>query len=74
MSKVLGSELAQRFIEWAADIMGHDTLFTDGDGDVLAADIEQQLRVATVLTVIGGTSEIQRNIVATRYLELPRSN
>ncbi|MFM0394925.1 acyl-CoA dehydrogenase family protein [Paraburkholderia phytofirmans] len=73
MSKVYGSELAQRFIEWACELLGHETLFSESD-DVLARDMEQQLRVATVLTVIGGTSEVQRNIVANRHLGLPRSN
>lgn len=74
MSKVFGSELAQRFIEWAVEIIGRDAQFADGRGDVLAADLERQLRAATVLTVIGGASEIQRNIIATRRLNLPRSN
>jgi len=72
MSKVFGSELAQRFIAWAAEIVGPDALFEGGRGDVLAADVERQVRAATVLTVIGGASEIQRNIIATRHLGLPR--
>ena len=73
MSKVYGSELAQKFIEWACELFAEKALFSDTD-DNLAADLEEQLRVATVLTVIGGTSEVQRNIVSTRYLGLPRSN
>lgn len=73
MSKVYGSELAQRFIEWACELVGREALYADGP-DVLMQDLEQQLRVATVLTVIGGTSEVQRNIVANRHLGLPRSN
>ena len=72
MSKVYGSELAQEFVEWAAELLGHETLFSESV-DVLALDLEEQLRVATVLTVIGGTSEVQRNIVSSRYLGLPRS-
>jgi 3-oxocholest-4-en-26-oyl-CoA dehydrogenase alpha subunit len=73
MSKVYGSELAQRFIEWACELLANLALYREGD-DVLGADLEQQLRTATVLTIIGGTSEIQRNIVANRHLDLPRSN
>jgi len=73
MSKVYGSELAQEFVEWAGELMGHETLFAEG-ADVLAEDLEEQLRCATVLTVIGGTSEVQRNIVSNRHLGLPRSN
>jgi alkylation response protein AidB-like acyl-CoA dehydrogenase len=74
MSKVNGSELAQRFIEWATEILGSSSLLPDREKDVLGSDLEQQLRVATALSVIGGTSEVQRNIIATRYLALPRSN
>jgi alkylation response protein AidB-like acyl-CoA dehydrogenase len=73
MSKIHGSELAQRFAQWAADMLGEEALFADSEKDILAADIEQQLRAATVATVIGGTSEVQRNIVARRALNLPRS-
>ncbi|RJG00629.1 acyl-CoA dehydrogenase family protein [Noviherbaspirillum sedimenti] len=75
MSKVFGSELAQRFIQWAADVIGDEVLFADADGseDVLASDMEEQLRAATVLTNIGGTSEVQRNIISNRYFKLPRA-
>jgi alkylation response protein AidB-like acyl-CoA dehydrogenase len=77
MSKVYGSELAQRFIEWAADTIGSEVLFPADDVaatyDVLAGDIEEQLRAAIVLTNIGGTSEVQRNTISSRFLELPRT-
>jgi len=73
MSKVYGSELAQRFVEWACELLANLALYAEGD-DVLGIDLEQQLRAATVLTIIGGTSEVQRNIVANRHLGLPRSN
>lgn len=75
MSKVFGSELAQRFAEWASGMVGHQVLYapTPDAEDVLAADLEQQVRTATVLTIIGGTSEVQRNIISTRHLDLPRS-
>ncbi|HSV84672.1 MAG TPA: acyl-CoA dehydrogenase family protein [Ramlibacter sp.] len=73
MSKVYGSELAQRFVEWACELLANLALYAEGD-DVLGSDLEQQLRAATVLTIIGGTSEVQRNIVANRHLGLPRSN
>lgn len=75
MNKVYGSELAQRFAQWAADVLGQETLWvTDEHDDPLAAEVEQQVRTATVLTIIGGTSEVQRNTVATRYLGLPKGS
>lgn len=86
MGKVVGSEVAQEVAQWAADVLGHDAVWT-GTGfeaavdpiggapepeDPLARDVEEFLRTSTVLTVIGGTSEVQRNVVAGRRLGLPR--
>jgi len=76
MSKVNGSELAQRLAQWAADLLGPETLFPSAQGepadDPLMADVEEALRAWTVLTVIGGTSEVQRNMIATQALGLPK--
>lgn len=76
MAKVFGSELAQRLAQWLADLLAPETLFAAPRGepaaDPLAADVEEMLRVTTVYTVIGGTSEVQRNVVAQRGLGLPR--
>jgi alkylation response protein AidB-like acyl-CoA dehydrogenase len=76
MTKVFGSELAQRQAQWMADLLAPESLFEGARGeladDQLAADIEEMLRVTTVYTVIGGTSEVQRNTIAQRGLGLPR--
>jgi alkylation response protein AidB-like acyl-CoA dehydrogenase len=73
ISKVHGGELAQRLAQWAVDFVGQDALYGDGRGDVLAGDLEQELRVATVLSIIGGTNEIQRNTIAGRLFHLPKA-
>lgn len=75
-AKVYGSELAQRLAQWLADLLGSEALYPRADteaADPLAADMEEMLRVTTAYTVIGGTSEIQRNMLATHGLGLPRS-
>jgi len=72
INKVVGSELAQRIAQWAADLLGPETQYADGE-DPLAAAVEEMVRVSTVYTVIGGTSEVQRNVIAQRGLGLPRA-
>ncbi|QLL10216.1 acyl-CoA dehydrogenase family protein [Mycobacterium vicinigordonae] len=71
MSKLHGPAVAQRFAQWLVDALGPEA-WTRDSGDTLAADAEHFLRAATVLSIIGGTSEIQRNIIAQRWLGLPR--
>lgn len=72
MNKVAGSELAQRIAQWAADLLGPEALYEDSD-DPLAASVEEMLRVSTAYTIIGGTSEVQRSVIAQRGLGLPRA-
>lgn len=71
MSKLHGPAVAQRVAQWLVDALGPDA-YTRDSGDPLAEDVEHFLRASTVLSIIGGTSEIQRNIIAQRWLGLPR--
>jgi alkylation response protein AidB-like acyl-CoA dehydrogenase len=71
MGKLHGPAIAQRVAQWLVDALGPDA-YTRDSGDPLAQDTEHFLRAATVLSIIGGTSEIQRNIIAQRWLGLPR--
>ncbi|MEX2558125.1 MAG: acyl-CoA dehydrogenase family protein [Actinomycetota bacterium] len=74
MNKVVGSELAQRIAQWAVDVLAPESLYAESDADPLAAVAEEMLRVSTVYTIIGGTSEVQRNTIAQRGLGLPRAD
>jgi alkylation response protein AidB-like acyl-CoA dehydrogenase len=71
MAKVYGTEWSQRMMSVAMQLIGMDgTGHFDG---TLAYDITQGYRQAVSRTIAGGTSEIQRNIIANRGLGLPRS-
>lgn len=75
-AKVYGSELAQRLAQWLADVLGAEALYPRNgvpSENPFAADMEEMLRVTTAYTVIGGTSEVQRNMLASHGLGLPRS-
>lgn len=63
MDKVFSSELAQRVAAFAADCMGPEAQLAEPD-DPLAASVEEAVRASTVLTIIGGTSEVQRTAIA----------
>jgi len=64
IEKVLGSETDQRLQELAMDVSGAHGL--------LCGDFGQAWLYSRSETIMGGTSEIQRNVIATRILGLPR--
>ncbi len=74
MSKMFGSELGQRVSRFGVNMMGlHSQRIDPDDPDApLAARIGRSYMSSVPSTIAAGTSEIQRNIIATRGLQLPR--
>ncbi len=73
--KLYGSETLQRLLLSASETLGPDGIDTDVLGPAMwrqGAWVVQYLRSFSG-TIPGGTSEIQRNIVAERVLGLPRT-
>jgi alkylation response protein AidB-like acyl-CoA dehydrogenase len=73
MSKVYSGELLQRLTMAAIDLLGPAaTLGEDSADAIVDGRIEQQLRRSIMMVVGGGSAEVQRNLIATRALGLPR--
>ena len=74
MSKMFGSELGQRVSRFGVNMMGLHSQRIDPEdaGAPLAARIGRAYMSTVPSTIAAGTSEIQRNIIATRGLQLPR--
>ena len=74
MSKLLRSELDQRIRELGCWIIAHDARLAKGDAQAPDdGDWPRGYMNSFGFTIGGGTSEIQRNLLAERVLGLPRS-
>jgi alkylation response protein AidB-like acyl-CoA dehydrogenase len=72
--KLYMNECGQRVANAALDIMGEDGVYRPGTAAAtLGGKFERSYRYTVVDTIGGGTSEIQKNIIAQRGLGLPRS-
>jgi alkylation response protein AidB-like acyl-CoA dehydrogenase len=72
-AKLFGTEAYGRAANSLLDALGVDGLLTGSSaGAPVSGALELAYRYAPVLTVAGGTSEIQKNLIAERTLGLPR--
>jgi len=73
MSKVFGSETLQRCTNSALDILGmYGSLGRDEKWAPLKGRVQEHWMISFSHKIAAGTSEIQRNIIASRGLGLPR--
>jgi len=73
MAKLFATEALTRQAADFMDMLGRDGIRADGDPTAIEGGIAEYLyRYALGTTTYGGTSEIQRNIIAQRGLGLPR--
>ena len=70
--KLFATEAVGRAANAFADLAGPEGLVRGDPADDRARVFEYFYRFAPVTTIYGGTSEIQRNLVAQRGLGLPR--
>ncbi len=74
ITKLFGSELAQRIARTGVKVAGMYGQLTDGSPAApLGGRLDALYRIAIGSTIAGGTSEIQRSVIAQRGLGLPRA-
>jgi alkylation response protein AidB-like acyl-CoA dehydrogenase len=71
--KVATAELRQQVFELGLDLQGPDLATTDRDVAADRARWQRSWMTGLASTIGGGTSNIQRDVIATRVLGLPRS-
>jgi alkylation response protein AidB-like acyl-CoA dehydrogenase len=73
LSKLWWSEISQRLHNLAMEILGDAApLWGNASGNTGAGEWQRSWLYHHATTIMGGTSEIQRNIIAERVLGLPR--
>jgi len=73
MAKLFGSELEQRLSQLGMEILGLYGQLQEGDKRApMDGALELYHRMTIRWTIVRGTSEIMRNLIANRGLNLPR--
>ena len=74
MAKVWSSDTKERVTSLAMDLLGQEGMLQAGSGDAapIGGEIEERWRGTPATRFGGGTNDIQRQIIATRGLGLPR--
>jgi alkylation response protein AidB-like acyl-CoA dehydrogenase len=72
LEKILGSETDQRLLENGMSLLGANAAIYEGARSVDDGSLERAYLYSRSETIMGGTSEIQRNVIAQRILGLPR--
>jgi alkylation response protein AidB-like acyl-CoA dehydrogenase len=73
ISQLFGAELHQRLARTGAKAFGEFARLWQREDAPLGAAFTHLCRDSVAATFLGGTAEIQRNVIATRGLNLPRS-
>jgi alkylation response protein AidB-like acyl-CoA dehydrogenase len=72
--KVFGSESFVRIYQWLLEVLGQEGYLQENSpGARLRGRIERFYRTSLLFTFGGGTNEIQRDIIATAGLGMPRA-
>ncbi|KGD89425.1 acyl-CoA dehydrogenase [Achromobacter sp. RTa] len=72
-TKIHWSEAHQRLLELSLQLLGDEASLADAAGDAGAAGLVHAYLWSRAETILAGTSEIQRNIVAEQMLGLPKA-
>lgn len=70
--KLFITELQLRLATAAVDLLGHEGELVFGEDAPFGGFFERFYRRSIMRTIVGGTSEIMRNVIAQRHLGLPR--
>ncbi len=74
LSKLFSTELTQRLVGLAMEVLGLYSQVAEGPAALLSGKIQKLYRGQRAITLGAGTSEIQRNIIARRGLGLGRGS